>query len=147
MPTCVGHAARSALSELGESLNKLPAVVCESFAPTVQFKNLKYIQYSGVFKLSFVTKSFAPPFGNLIRASLVRIFADQLILAYCLYYKPSETQMCDENVNFSTLALRVLKFLLLYINIPLQWSTSCWMICAVQPVKVLIRVWNCSFCH
>ena len=36
-------------------------------------------------------------------------FADQLILAYCLYYKPSETQMCDESVNFSTLTTRVLK--------------------------------------
>ena len=100
MPTCVGHTARSALAELGESLNKLPAVDCESFASTVQFENLKYRQYSGVFNLSFVTKSFAPPLGNLIRVSLVRIFADQLILAYCLYYKPSGIQMCDENVNF-----------------------------------------------
>ena len=109
MPTCVGHTARSALAELGESLNKLPAVDCKSFAPTVQFENLKYIQYSGVFKLSFVTKSFAPPLGNLIRASLVRIFADQLILVYCLYYKPLETRMCDKSVNFSTLATRVLK--------------------------------------
>ena len=108
MPTCVGHTARSALAELGESLNKLPAVDCESFAPTVQFENLKYIQYSTAFKPSFVTKSFAPPLGTLIRASLVRIFADQLILAYCLYYKPLETQMCGEIVNFSTLTARVL---------------------------------------
>ena len=41
--------------------------------------------------------------------SLVRVFADQLILAYCLYYKPLVTQMCDESVNFSTLEVRVLK--------------------------------------
>jgi len=59
MPTCVGHTARSALAELGESLNKPPAVDCESFEPTVQFENLKYIQYFGVPKPSFVTKSFA----------------------------------------------------------------------------------------
>ena len=30
-------------------------------------------------------------------------------LAYCLYYKPSETQMCDKSVNFSTLSQGVLK--------------------------------------
>ena len=30
---------------------------------------------------------------------------------------------------------------------PSQWSISCWMISAVQPVKVLRRVWNVSFCH
>lgn len=26
------------------------------------------------------------------------------------------------------------------IRMPMQWSISCWMICAVQPVKVLSRV-------
>ena len=31
------------------------------------------------------------------------------------------------------------------IKIPLQWSISCWMICAVQPVKVLSRVCIASF--
>ena len=31
------------------------------------------------------------------------------------------------------------------ISTPSQWSISCWMIWAVQPVKVLKRVWNCSF--
>ena len=36
-------------------------------------------------------------------------FADQLILAYCLYYKPLQTLMCDKNVNFSTPSERVLK--------------------------------------
>ena len=35
------------------------------------------------------------------------------------------------------------------IKIPSQWSISCWMICAVQPVKVLMRslpsmVWYCT---
>ena len=30
------------------------------------------------------------------------------------------------------------------ISIPLQWSISCWMIWAVQPVQVLKRVWNFS---
>ena len=34
-----------------------------------------------------------------------------------------------------------------HIKIPSQWSISCWMISAVQPVKVFSRVWNCSFCH
>ena len=52
--------------------------------------------------------------GHTARSALAepstRFFADQLILAYCLYYKPSQTQMCDENVNFSTLSTRVLKF-------------------------------------
>ena len=33
----------------------------------------------------------------------------------------------------------------LHIKIPSQWSISCWMIWAVQPVKVLKRVWNFSF--
>lgn len=28
---------------------------------------------------------------------------------------------------------------------PLQWSISCWIICAVQPVKVFSLVWNFSF--
>lgn len=30
---------------------------------------------------------------------------------------------------------------------PSQWSSSCWMISAVQPEKVLMRGWNFSFCH
>ena len=34
-----------------------------------------------------------------------------------------------------------------HIRIPSQWSISCWMISAVQPVKALRRVWNFSFCH
>ena len=34
-----------------------------------------------------------------------------------------------------------------HIKIPSQWSISCWMISAVQPVKVFSRVWNFSFCH
>ncbi len=29
--------------------------------------------------------------------------------------------------------------------IPSQWSISCWIICAVQPVKVFSLVWNFSF--
>ena len=50
--------------------------------------------------------------GHTARSALAEPstrFADQLILAYCLYYKPLEAQMCDENVNFSTLTKRVLK--------------------------------------
>ena len=109
MPTCVGHTARSALAELGESLNKPPAVDCESFAPTVQFESLKYIQYSALSNLHLSQNLSRSSLDAFIRASLVRIFADQLILAYCLYYKPSQTQMCDESVNFSTLTPRVLK--------------------------------------
>ena len=34
-----------------------------------------------------------------------------------------------------------------YIIMPSQWSISCWMIWAVQPVKVLSRSWNLSFCQ
>ena len=30
------------------------------------------------------------------------------------------------------------------IKMPLQWSTSCWMIWAVQPEKVLMRFWKSS---
>ena len=33
------------------------------------------------------------------------------------------------------------------IRMPPQWSSSCWMISAVQPEKVLMRDWNFSFCH
>ena len=39
-----------------------------------------------------------------------------LIPAYCMYYKPSEIQMCDESVNFSTLTMRVLKEYSQYID-------------------------------
>ena len=34
-----------------------------------------------------------------------------------------------------------------HIRIPSQWSISCWMISAVQPVKVFSRVCSISFCH
>ena len=37
--------------------------------------------------------------------------------------------------------------LLSQIMMPSQWSSSCWMISAVQPEKVLMRGWNFSFCH
>ena len=33
------------------------------------------------------------------------------------------------------------------IKMPSQWSISCWMICAVQPVKVFSRTWKDSFCQ
>ena len=34
-----------------------------------------------------------------------------------------------------------------HIRIPSQWSISCWMISAVQPVKVFSRVCSILFCH
>ena len=110
MPTCVGHTARSALAEPRESLNKSPSASGESFTPAFAYQNLEIHPVFLRFWTQNLKKNLSPfALVDLIRASLVRVFADQLILAYCLYYKPSETKMCDENVNFSTLTKRVLK--------------------------------------
>ena len=44
---------------------------------------------------------------------------------------------------FIFMPLRKGRFLLFFqIRMPLQWSISCWIIWAVQPVKVLSRVWK-----
>ena len=54
-----------------------------------------------------------------------------------------KTVACEPNVFAVSGAGKVQN----HIKTPSQWSISCWMISAVQPVKVLLRVWNSSFCH
>ena len=57
-------------------------------------------------------------------------FYAYLIFPYCTFSSPNSSLP-----NRYTHSLAKIQ-----ISIPLQWSISCWMICAGQPVKVLIRV-------
>ena len=62
-----------------------------------------------------------------------------------LIFKQSSTAVFTE--LFEQKGLYLLLLAGAHIMIPSQWSISCWMISAVQPVKVLSRVWSFSFCH
>ena len=67
--------------------------------------------------------------------------------AYCGTPLPALARTAEKRHTIWCAFLYALVYVLLISQmiIPSQWSISCWIICAVQPVKVFSLVWNFSF--